>query len=213
VLARCANLLVDYESMRRRARPDPDTGEQRGGVERGYWYYFNLATFIRHWAQGAYEGFEGEDLFALDAVAVTTVYQAKGREWQCVFVPSLSEGQYARFPSGKAGAPYPDWHIPEHCFDRSRYEGSVDDERRAFYVAITRPRNWLCLSSHECVRSPRKPTPPSRFLTEVLGGPPRERSPQLPGPPRRNGRAGRGDRPPFLRSFALRDVPVCVQAP
>ncbi|HWG74724.1 MAG TPA: hypothetical protein VG184_11795 [Acidimicrobiales bacterium] len=68
-LARLSSLLADYESVRRRARPDPDSpGEQVGGPDRGLWYYRNLGLHIINYAQGAYEGFEGEADFALDAV-------------------------------------------------------------------------------------------------------------------------------------------------
>ena len=60
-LARFTALLADYESVRRRARPDPDlAGEQVGGEDRGTWYYRNLGIHIVNFAQGAYEGFDGE---------------------------------------------------------------------------------------------------------------------------------------------------------
>ena len=78
-LARFSSLLVDYESVRRRARPDPDApGEQVGGQDRGLWYYRNLAIHIINYAQGAYEGFDGEADFVLNAVDLTTVHRAKG---------------------------------------------------------------------------------------------------------------------------------------
>ena len=87
--------------MRRRARPDADVaGEQVGGQDRGDWYYRNLAIHIVNYAQGAYEGFDGEADFALDAVDLTTVHRAKGLEWPVVFVPSLTAN---RFPSTRTG--------------------------------------------------------------------------------------------------------------
>ena len=96
-LARFSSLLADYESVRRRARPDPDApGEQVGGQDRGIWYYRNLAIHIINYAQGAYEGFDGEADFALDAVDLTTVHRAKGLEWPVVFVPSVTA---SRFPT------------------------------------------------------------------------------------------------------------------
>ena len=100
-LARCSQILADFESVQRRSRPDPDApGEQIGGQDRGEFFFFRLATFVQNYAHGAYEGFEGEDEFAVDAVTVTTVHQAKGREWPIVFVPSLT---VSRFPSSKTG--------------------------------------------------------------------------------------------------------------
>ena len=87
--------------MRRRARPDADVaGEQVGGEDRGDWYYRNLAIHIVNYAQGAYEGFDGEADLELDAVDLTTVHRAKGLEWPVVFVPSLTA---KRFPSTRTG--------------------------------------------------------------------------------------------------------------
>ncbi|MGN0832870.1 MAG: ATP-dependent helicase [Kiritimatiellia bacterium] len=63
----------------------------------------------------------------LDRVTLSTVHQAKGMEWPVVLVPWLSEGM---FPSAKAGE-----------------EGRADEERRLFYVAVTRAKDRLCLFS------------------------------------------------------------------
>jgi DNA helicase-2/ATP-dependent DNA helicase PcrA len=151
-LGRCSLILKDYESVRRRARPDPDDpGSQRGGVDRGKWYYQGLATFVQNWANGTYEGFDGDDKFLTDAVELTTIHKAKGLEWPAVFVASLSSG---RFPSSKTGTPGT-WFISPSSFNARRYEGTLNDERRLFYVAITRARDWLSLSTHERVTKQR----------------------------------------------------------
>ena len=144
-LARFSSLLADYESVRRRARPDAAIpGEQVGGEDRGIWYYRNLALHIVNYAQGAYEGFDGEANYELDAVDLTTVHRAKGLEWPAVFVPSVTA---KRFPSSRAGE-VQDWLVPRHHFGASRYEGGDGDERRLFYVALTRARDWLSVSRH-----------------------------------------------------------------
>ncbi len=147
-LARFSSLLADYESVRRRARPDPDiAGEQVGGQDRGTWYYRNLAIHIVNYAQGAYEGFDGEADYVLNAIDLTTVHRAKGLEWPAVFLPSLTA---KRFPTTKAGTPQ-EWLVPRDRFDASRYEGGDADERRLFYVGMTRARDWLSVSRHEKV--------------------------------------------------------------
>jgi DNA helicase-2/ATP-dependent DNA helicase PcrA len=147
-LARFSSLLADYESVRRRARPDPDSpGEQVGGQDRGLWYYRNLALHIVNYAQGVYEGFDGEADYVLDAVDLITVHRAKGLEWPAVFVPSVTAN---RFPNSRAGQVQP-WLVPRDRFDAARYEGSDADERRLFYVALTRARDWLSVSRHERV--------------------------------------------------------------
>ena len=144
-LARFSALIVDYEAVRRRARPDAgEPGEQVGGEDRGTWYYRNFALFIVNYASGSYEGFDGEPDFDLDAVDLLTVHRAKGLEWPIVFVPSLTKN---RFPSAKTGRRV-DWLVPRDQFDAARYEGSDDDERRLFYVASTRARDWLSVSRH-----------------------------------------------------------------
>jgi DNA helicase-2/ATP-dependent DNA helicase PcrA len=149
-LARFSALLADYESVRRRARPDAAVaGEQVGGQDRGLWYYRNLAIHILNYAQGKYEGFDGEPDFELDAVDLTTVHRAKGLEWPAVLVPSVTA---SRFPSSKTGT-QGNWLLPRDMFDADRYEGSDADERRLFYVATTRSRDWLSVSRHERVRT------------------------------------------------------------
>jgi DNA helicase II / ATP-dependent DNA helicase PcrA len=163
-LARCSQVLVDYESTKRRPRPDSDDPtKMRGGQDRGEWYYKMLAIYIVNWARGAYEGFEGEENVDLDAVDVTTVHQAKGLEWPIVFVPSLTA---LRFPSSRTGQ-LGDWRVPSSLFSTSRYEGSENDERRLFYVAMTRARDYLSLSTFARIQRAQDPSP---FLTEVSNG-------------------------------------------
>ena len=62
-----------------------------------------------------------------DKLTLSTVHQAKGIEWPVVFVPWLSEGM---FPSQKAGE-----------------EGRMEEERRLFYVVVTRAKDHLYLFS------------------------------------------------------------------
>ncbi|HEU0251097.1 MAG TPA: ATP-dependent DNA helicase, partial [Solirubrobacteraceae bacterium] len=147
-LARFSALLADYESVRRRARPDFDApGEQVGGQDRGSWYYRNLALHIVNYAQGVYEGFDGEPNYVLGAIDLTTVHRAKGLEWPAVFLPSLTA---KRFPSSKSGRPQ-EWLVPQELFNARRYEGGDGDERRLFYVGMTRARDWLSISRHRRV--------------------------------------------------------------
>lgn len=164
-LARFSSLLADYESVRRRARPDPDVaGEQVGGEDRGTWYYRNLALHIVNYAQGAYEGFDGEADYELDAVDLTTVHRAKGLEWPVVFVPSMTAN---RFPTTKTGKAQ-EWLVPRERFNAPRYEGSDADERRLFYVAMTRARDWLSISCHDRVaKNAVRPSPYYRELADL----------------------------------------------
>ena len=62
-----------------------------------------------------------------DRVTLSTIHQAKGMEWPVVLVPWLSEGL---FPSAKAAE-----------------EGRLDEERRLFYVVVTRAKDSLYMFS------------------------------------------------------------------
>ena len=72
----------------------------------------------------------GEDVVATesddDRVVLTSVHQAKGLEWSRVVVIGLSEG---RFPSYRSAV------TPE----------GLEEERRLFYVAVTRAKNEVAL--------------------------------------------------------------------
>jgi DNA helicase-2/ATP-dependent DNA helicase PcrA len=169
-LARFSMILADFEHVTRRARYVEENGTRvfRGGQDRGTYYYQRLFNYLQYYALDAYEDFEGEDTFDLDAVDILTVHQAKGLEWPVVFMPSLVQG---RFPSRFAGQQQ-DWLIPESVFTpeaRRRYEGSETEERRLFYVALTRAKDMLYLSRFRKKQNKFQPSP---FLVEVGGGDP-----------------------------------------
>jgi len=75
-----------------------------------------------------------KNLMEQDQVTLSTVHQAKGMEWPVVFIPWLSEGM---FPSSKA-------------LEESR----MDEERRLFYVAVTRAKDRLYMLSPQMRKTP-----------------------------------------------------------
>lgn len=156
-VARFTTVLADYESVTRRSRRDPNNpSEQVGGMPGNSWFYKNFALLLVNYANGSYDDFDGEEDLLADGVALGTVHGAKGLEWPIVFLPSLTQG---RFPSSRSGSAR-DWLLPRSVFDAARYEGSDAEERRLFYVAMTRARDWVSLSSHAAVnKSTRKPSP------------------------------------------------------
>lgn len=160
-VARFTAVLADYETVTRRSRRDPaNPGEQVGGSV-GVWYYKNLGILLTNYANGSYDDFDGEDDPSGDAVALGTVHGAKGLEWPVVFLPSLTKG---RFPSSRNGTRQ-EWLLPRQMFDVARYEGTDADERRLFYVALTRARDWVSLSSHGKVT--KNAVLPSPYLLEA----------------------------------------------
>ncbi len=92
---------------------------------------------------------------AIDHLVLSTIHQAKGLEWSRVFVPRLVEDG---FPGARALAE----------------PGGEDEERRVFYVAVTRAMDELYLTYPLTLprggRGPTMVTRPSRFLTEIDAG-------------------------------------------
>ena len=86
----------------------------------------------------------------MEAVKLTTVHQAKGLEYDVVFLIGLADGQ---FPGR-----------------RSIESGDVEEERRLFYVAVTRAKNELYLT-YPKVATRAGPggmlLTPSRFILEL----------------------------------------------
>lgn len=106
--------------------------------------FVGFANFLRYQAEGAYpEGWEDAEYVTPDAVQVMTVHQAKGREWPVVFIPALLRN---RFPSPNRSSDI--WNlVPRDAIaNDGRYDGSIDDERRLFYVAMTRSKKFLHLT-------------------------------------------------------------------
>jgi DNA helicase-2/ATP-dependent DNA helicase PcrA len=131
-----------------------------------------------------------------DSVKVMTVHGAKGLEFEVVFLPILAaqpeQGGYARNGARK-GSVFPDlrtsdplssttqlppgvrkdavW-LPKFKGNKAAYrkelrERTQEDERRLFYVAVTRARKRLyCSAAHWYGADERKG--PSEFLEEVL---------------------------------------------
>lgn len=101
-----------------------------------------FAGFLRYQAPTYYpEGWEGAGYATPNAVQIMTVHQAKGMEFPVVFVSNLLRN---RFPGKKIGGRQ--WHhvIPrEAIIDSHRLDGNEEDERRLFYVALTRSKKYL----------------------------------------------------------------------
>jgi DNA helicase-2/ATP-dependent DNA helicase PcrA len=207
--ARFSEILADFEHVNRRGGFTLEEGRRvfRAGRDRGKPYFQALYNYLLHWARDAYEDFAGEAHADLDAVDVLTVHQAKGLEWPVVFLPSLVKG---RFPSQRAGREQ-DWLLPESIFPRitrARYEGGDAEERRLFYVALTRARDALYLS---CFRRKTRSFEPSPYLVEIAGeNIPDQATLPLPAPPT----AATPTEPPALEvSFSdLARIDECAHA-
>ena len=126
-LGRFSEVITDWESIHYRSNPLDS--------------FQGFASFLYFQATSSYS--EGADDVAYatpNAVQVMTVHQAKGREWPAVFLPALLRN---RFPSPSRKSQI--WNlIPQEAVESAeRYDGSVEDERRLFYVAMTRSKKFL----------------------------------------------------------------------
>lgn len=151
-LGKFSQAISDFESIHFHSNP----------VEK----YQSFAGFLRYHAENAYpEGWQDNAFVSPDAVRIMTVHQAKGLQWPAVFIPQLVRN---RFPAkGKGGRTA--WHLlPDSAFDNAvRYKGGGEDERRLFYVALTRAQKFLHLSwaPHDGNKLAQQP---SDFFNEVL---------------------------------------------
>ena len=102
-------------------------------------------AWLEYQAPGYYAESDADVGYATpDAVTLTTVHQAKGMQWPACLHPCLRKN---RFPSKRHGGVGLFHVIPEAAIaDADRYRGTVEDETRLFYVAVTRAQKYLFVS-------------------------------------------------------------------
>lgn len=130
-LGKFSQLISDFETIHFHSKP----------VEK----YAAFANFLQYHAEDAYpEGWQDNQYANPNAVRIMTIHQAKGMQWPVVFVPALLKN---RFPAKKPGGRNV-WHLLPRTGikGQSRFEGTIEDERRLFYVAMTRSQKFLHLT-------------------------------------------------------------------
>jgi DNA helicase II / ATP-dependent DNA helicase PcrA len=140
-------------------------------------YVEKLAAFLREWEQksekkqlhdfieylGFFNELDGdiqlEEELSEDAVQLMTVHSAKGLEFPHVFVLRVSKND---FPSRPRPATF---EFPPDLMKEEQPKGDfqVQEERRLFYVALTRAQRRLTIST--IVNRSKKPSP---FLDDFL---------------------------------------------
>lgn len=83
-----------------------------------------------------------------EKIVLSTIHQAKGLEWDAVFIINVANGQ---FPNERA----------------TTSASGIEEERRLFYVAITRAKKYLYLSYPLTGNMSSFLQGPSMFLTEI----------------------------------------------
>ena len=149
---------VGYFDELRRSEKDPETAENRvrnlkeliasldGAAAPGTTPVARLERFLEDITLDTQR--EEEENHG-DVVTLITMHSCKGLEFPHVFIVGLEEG------------------LLPHA--RSKVEGTLDEERRLFYVAITRAMRTLKISHCAARRKYGQLTPchPSRFLLEL----------------------------------------------
>ena len=134
---------LDYQTYLRDSSGFPQTGEGRAASVAAFIQYArgqgDLQSFMQHIKVLADQKTGLARQAKKDAVVVSTIHQAKGLEWPVVFVPQVSQDI-----------------LP---FQASR-TGDVEEERRLFYVALTRTKRELHLHTVKTEK-------PSQFLHEA----------------------------------------------
>lgn len=96
-----------------------------------------------------------------DAVSVMTAHKSKGLEFSVVYLPHLQDTTWG----GKQQRSY--FSIP--IVGQTGIDDALDDERRLFYVALTRAKTKLFLSTSALATNGR-PAVPSRLLEQLESG-------------------------------------------
>lgn len=152
-LGKFSQLISDFESIHFQSDP----------VKK----YEEFASFLEHRAETSYpEGWQDNQYANPNAVRIMTVHQAKGMQWPVVFVPCLVRN---RFPMPRMGGRNV-WHIvpPEGVVGQARFTGGIEDERRLFYVAVTRSQKFLFLTWSPIPTSNNRYVRASEFWDNVL---------------------------------------------
>ena len=96
-----------------------------------------LRWFIMQYAGANYSDPRHDDSTHVNAVRILTIWKAKGLEFPAVFVPSFDK---RRKPNEKKN------FIDDCFYEKTRYDGDIEDDRRAYYTAITRSQKYLILT-------------------------------------------------------------------
>jgi len=132
----------------------PDQYEDRfRGIERLAIYagrFDNLPAFLESLAleESVFADTSAAGSQSDEQLTLSTIHSAKGKEWDSVFIIGMNQGQFPSQQTGQAG---------------------LDEERRLFYVAATRAKRYLFLSTYiEDYRNYGAVSEgPSQFLREL----------------------------------------------
>ncbi len=145
--------------VRREVREDKKTEAEKSGKGEAA----DLAAFLQALTLDSSE----EEEKAGDAVTLSTLHGSKGLEFDVVFLIGCEEGllPHARTLDTKAN----DVSTTANPSGTEKFAADIEEERRLFYVGVTRARELLFLSRARTrvSRGKAMPRTPSRFLLDV----------------------------------------------
>ena len=142
-------------------------------------------------ADAAEETLEATQPADQDSVKLMTVHSAKGLEFECVFVPSVAAAKnkkqdyvWSIFPNTRTSNPLtsytelpyevredsgylPQWTGKLRDFESEVKQRVLEDERRLFYVALTRAKQYLAVTASWWYGRDKLLRGPSLFWDEV----------------------------------------------
>lgn len=142
-LGRLSNLITQFEAVHQWVTP-------KGLAP--------LCMFLGGWAAGSVDEGRLDEAGTPNAVQILTVHAAKGLEWPVVFLPRVSS---ANFPSSRRNQG-PDTFLDKYLFEPAEYASGDEGERRLWYVALTRCRRFLSISSPD-----RRGKRPTEYFKEI----------------------------------------------
>ena len=125
--------VMDYNYNYHLKQNYPDQYEERlQGIERLAVYaerFDSLNLFLESLAleESVFSDTTQGTGYASEQLTLSTIHSAKGKEWDAVFIIGMNQGH---FPSAMAASK------------------ELSEERRLFYVAITRARRYLCMTTY-----------------------------------------------------------------
>ncbi len=114
--------IADYESVWVRLR-----------ASEVKWFF----AFIINYGAGSYADTSHNDPSLIEAVKLLTIHRAKGLEFPAIFVPGLVK---------ERGHRPQETFVDDKLYDRARYDGDEEDERRVYYTAITRSMKYFFMT-------------------------------------------------------------------
>ncbi|MBA7621716.1 ATP-dependent DNA helicase Rep [subsurface metagenome] len=143
-LGRLSQAISDYEGTRTYCTPKD--------IKRFCW-------FVRNYAQNSYDKGTGDDkTLAINAVQVMTLHATKGLGFPVVFMPFNVKNPFRKTQPG---------FLDANKFNFTRYQGSLEDERRLFYVGMSRAEKYLFITSCVDPGPHKRKKKPSKFLREL----------------------------------------------